>query len=122
MLLAARARPRYDSLQHKFGGCRGRRVAPSPACVPARRVTMPEGTPFIRSDASDRNADEPRPLVRLQLHQHRALAIIWASLMALRTSTGLETFFPPTSRMMSPALRPCAEASPRGSMSTTTTP
>src|SRR5215470_10682375 len=75
MLLAAGARPRYDGLQHKFGGCRGRRVAPSPACVPARRVTMPEGTPFIRSDASNRNADEPRPLARLQLHQHRAFAI-----------------------------------------------
>src|SRR4029077_10466294 len=36
---------------------------------------MPEGTPFTWSDASDRNADEPRHLVRLQPHQHRALAI-----------------------------------------------
>src|SRR4029077_4549840 len=49
---------------------------PRPRCAfPARRVTMPEGMPFIRSDASDRNADEPRPFVRLQLHQHRAFAI-----------------------------------------------
>ena len=32
--------------QYKFGGRRGRRVAPSPACFPAGRVTMPAGTPL----------------------------------------------------------------------------
>src|SRR5499427_3777495 len=50
------------------------------------------------------------------------LPFLWASLMALRTSAGVVTFFPPTSRMTSPVLKPCSEASPLGSTSVTTTP
>src|SRR5262245_20147421 len=50
------------------------------------------------------------------------LPFLWASMMASRTSAGVITFFPPTSRMMSPALKPCSDASPLGSTSVTTTP
>src|SRR5215471_21865364 len=50
------------------------------------------------------------------------LPFLWASLMALRTSAGVVTFFPPTSRITSPVLKPCSEASPLGSTSVTTTP
>ena len=40
----------------------------------------------------------------------------------LRTSAGVATFLPPTSRMTSPVLKPCSEATPSGSTLVTTTP
>ena len=43
------------------------------------------------------------------------LPSFWASPMALRTSTGVATFLPPTSRMTSPVFMPCSEAMPSGS-------
>src|SRR5262249_2926165 len=40
------------------------------------------------------------------------LALPRASAKALRTSVGVETVLPPTSRMMSPVLKPCSAAGP----------
>ena len=40
------------------------------------------------------------------------LPFFWASPTALRTSAAVATLVPPTSRMTSPLLSPCSEASP----------
>ena len=45
-----------------------------------------------------------------------------SSLSVLRTSTGLETALPLTSRIMSPVWKPCSAAGPFGSTPVTTTP
>ena len=42
------------------------------------------------------------------------LPFFWASPTALRTSAAVATLDPPTSRMTSPLLSPCSEASPSG--------
>src|SRR6516164_7015865 len=56
--------------------CRGQPSGPSPACVPpGLAAAMPvERSP--RSGASDRDGDELHRVIRLQPHQHDALAIL----------------------------------------------
>src|SRR5262249_3611330 len=86
------------------GGAGGRGCAPFAQALPSRSATN-----FVASPDFTRMR-----IVRLPS--------FCASLSALRTSAGLATFLPPTSRMTSPVLTPWSEAIPLGSTSVTTTP
>ena len=97
---------------------------PSPACVPARRVTMPEGMPFIRSDAKRIvMLMNLVPSLHFQLHQHRAFAIHMGILDGIAHVDRVVILLPTDIWDDVAALEAVrAEASPRGSMSTTTSP
>ena len=76
-----------------------------------------------RSGAGDRYGDKPCRFFRFQPHQHRALAVLLGLDHGVaHVGRAWLTFLPATSRMTSPVLKPCSEASPLGSTSVTTTP
>src|SRR5208282_3804209 len=126
---AAARHPRYRL--HPGGGdiCREAELViggdgpygPSPGNARQRGRRMPADRPITQALPSGR-ATNFVPSPDFTRNNTACLPSLRASLRLLRTSEGVATILPPTSRMTSPTWKPCSAATPPSATAVTTTP
>src|SRR5580658_3823150 len=94
---------------------------PSPGYARQRGRRMPADRPITQALPSGR-ATNLVPWLDFTRNKTARLPSLRASARLLRTSAGVDTVLPPTSRMMSPTWKPWSAAMPPSATAVTTTP